>query len=88
MPLSKAEIDRYTTLLARHAQHPVVLDSDLGTLAIVLGAVQLALRHPRFPRASRQVVEGWLEQILAGIATLSPALADGLRAGSDPANDV
>jgi hypothetical protein len=88
MPLTQAQLNRYVQLLFRHARHPVVLESDLGTLAVVIGALQLAVRHPGFPAESRRVVEGWLTQVLTGIATLSPQLAEGLRAGNDPANDV
>jgi hypothetical protein len=88
MALSPQQLDRYTTLLSHYWRHPVVIETELGTVAVLMGVLQLALRHPHLPRGSRHVIEGWLAQVLTEIAALSPVLAEGLRAGSDPANDV
>jgi hypothetical protein len=87
MPLSPADGQRAPEALAAQARHPVPLALDLGTLAVLVGTVQLALRHPQYPAASRQVLEAWLAQTITAVETLSPVLAEGLRAGSDPAND-
>jgi hypothetical protein len=88
MPLSQADQERYTQALRQHARHPVQLELDLTTLAVIIGALQLALRHPGYPPASRQHLEDWLAQTITAVGTLSADLAAGLRAGSAPAPAV
>ena len=47
------------------AQHePVTLQVDLMNLTMLVSAVQLALRHPRYPKESSRLVRGMAEQII------------------------
>ena len=67
--------DAYRGEMARWARYPVLLETDVSVLLVLLGAWQLALRHPQFPRDSRQIVQAFAEDCLAQLQRLSPTLA-------------
>jgi hypothetical protein len=88
MPLSDDAQARALAVLERYHDHPVQLDLDVQQLTMLVGALQLALRHPHFPATSRRFLEGWLENVITTTGRLSPHLEDLLLAGNDPAQDV
>ena len=61
-------------------QVPVV---DLFAL---IGALQLALRHPNFPPASRQIVTNWITSVADNLP--SHILRQHIHQGFDPNHDV
>ncbi len=83
--------DAQTRALAALEQfhaHPVQLDLDVQQLTLLIGGLQLALRHPHFPAASRRYITPWLENVIGTVGRLHPNLETLLRAGNDPAQDV
>ena len=85
MPLSKRAQLRYRQALGAFGAHPVQVELDVDTLALLIAAVQLALSQPACPAASRGFLARWVEATLTALGTLSVDLSAGLRAGSDPA---
>lgn len=75
-------------LLERHARHPVTLEMDVITGQILVGALQLALRHPAFPRTSREIVQGFIREFQARVALLDGDLAVLVEMGNQPHRDV
>ena len=69
------------------ALHPTtILEIDTAQFVLLIGALQLALRHPSFPSYSRkvitQMIEGFIEQIP------NQTMKDHIRMGFDPRYDV
>lgn len=75
-------------LLERHARHPVHLEMDVLTGHVLIGALQLALRHPAFPRESREIVQGFIRGFQARVASLDGDLAVLIEMGNQPHRDV
>jgi hypothetical protein len=75
-------------LLERHGRHPVTLELDVITGQIIIGALQLSLRHPAFPRTSRGIVQGFLREWQAQVAALDGDLAVLVELGNQPHRDV
>jgi len=75
-------------LLERHARHPVHLELDVLTGHVLSGALQLAMRHPAFPRTSRAIVQGFLRGFQASLAQLDGDLAVLVELGNQPHRDV
>lgn len=88
MPLSDDAQARALATLHQFHAHPVQLDLDVQQLTMLIGPLQLALRHPGFPATSRAFLEPRLEQVITEVGALSPDLEWLLRAGNDPAQDV
>ena len=79
---------RYLDALAIYGMRPVLLDSDVTTCLVLMGAFHLALRHPHLPASARAVVQHCLMQWGRALATLDPVFQDGVEWGMDPGNDV
>lgn len=75
-------------LLERHARHPVHLEIDVITGQVLTSALQLALRHPAFPRTSREIVQGFIRAFQARVAALDGDLAVLVELGNQPHRDV
>lgn len=75
-------------MLSKYRYHPTILEMDVQHLLMVVGAIQLALRHPNFPDTSRQLLDNWLQNVSSQVAQISPDLASLFQKGNDPAQDV
>ncbi len=75
-------------VLERHARHPVHLEIDVITGCVLISALQLAMRHPAFPRASRDIVHAFIRQWQAQVAALDGDLAVLVEMGNQPHRDV
>lgn len=54
---------------------------------VVVGALQLALRHPSFPRSSNEIVVSFVRGIQNGMKEREPLLAHVIEIGFDPGYD-
>jgi hypothetical protein len=75
-------------LLERHGRHPVTVEMDVIAGHVLIGALQLALRHPAFPRTSREIVQGFIRGFQARVASLDDDLAVLMELGNQPHRDV
>ena len=85
--ITSDEEQRFTAAMMAHAQQTVCLELDVITSCVVIGALQLALRHPDFPATSRGIVTDLLATWRTRLATLDPMLGEGIGWGNDPSND-
>jgi len=69
------------------ASEPVVFEIGRIELACLIAAVQLACRHPRYPRTSRRIVEDTIRQMAAGAYANFPAAQALIDRGWDQAYD-
>ena len=88
MRLSEQQVARYTQALRGHGDDPVVVESDVTTIVMIVGALQLALRHPRFPSTMRMVIDGILTCWSEKLASVDPLFAEVIALGDDPKLDV
>lgn len=75
-------------VLERHARHPVTVEMDVITGQVIIGALQLALRHPAFPRTSREIIQSFIRGFQARVAALDGDLAVLVELGNQPHRDV
>lgn len=80
--------DAYRAALVRHQEHHVRLEMRVLDLTMLLSALQLSLRHPRFPASVRPYVEGFVSGAIDNLERLNPVLGRTFRAGSDPNHDI
>jgi hypothetical protein len=78
----------YLAAMRRHAQHPLVLETTVADMLVLVSTLQLALRHPAMPRRVKGQVERFLEATCAALAGLEPVLGEVARLGNDPQYDV
>lgn len=88
MPLADDVQQRAIAALERVRAHPVQATLNVQQMVVIIGALQLALRHPAFPATTGAFIKNWLDEAISQIGTLCPELAPLLRAGNDPAHDV
>lgn len=69
------------------AGEPAVIALEPMELVILVGAVQLALRHPQYPASHRATSAAFVADALAYFAD-APAVAAVIEAGNDPDQDV
>lgn len=86
--IDHATAARYLQAMERHTLHPVKLETTVGDLLVLVGALQLALRHPDLPATTTAGVETFLHGAIRGLQRLEPVLAEVARLGQDPAYDV
>jgi hypothetical protein len=80
--------EAYAAALRQYGLHPVRIDTDVVTITVLVGALQLAVRHPQLPAQTRAVVTAWLAETIATVGTLAPDIEALLRLGQDPAYDI
>jgi hypothetical protein len=78
----------YQIALQAHQDELVGFEMPLLHLTMLVSALQLAARHPRFPAGVRPFVEGFIASAIARLDRADPVLGDTFRAGNDPAQDV
>ena len=88
MDISQEQQDRYVQVLGQYAETSMTWECDLLTGMVIVGALQLAIRHPGFPPESRRVITKVLREFEDKIAQIDPTLAEGFRWGDDPNLDV
>lgn len=86
--LSPDDEARSLEALRHHARHPVELQITLQSLMVLIGALNLASRHPQFPRTTRRVLDAFLDQVHTQVTALDPLLGNVVQLGRDPASDV
>lgn len=72
-------------LYARHPEVTFAISSP--HILILVGVMQLALRHPEMPKASREVATRFIESVKESLREY-PALTKTIEQGFDPACDV
>jgi hypothetical protein len=78
---------QYVAAMQRVGNDPVVIESTVVHLSAIIAALQLALRHPLFPKASQGLVERFVQGCLAQVRTKDLVLAQVLERGNDPHYD-
>jgi hypothetical protein len=63
------------------------LDLDWEIVLALIGTLQLALRHPRFPATTRLTIRSMIDSVIRRTEESEPALGRLLRKGDDPACD-
>lgn len=84
------DLDRFLKGLTQlQAQHSTcLLEVDWGTTTSVVGALQLALRHPDMPPLTRSTVRRFVDRLLDRIGDVQPEVSHHLRKGDDPTYDA
>ena len=78
MDLTETDKTRYLEALYRDAGHPIEIKCDVLLLVLLVGSVQLALRHPNYPPTSRHMLQSWLADVHRQLTTLNPVLGLGI----------
>lgn len=82
------DLAAFTVAMELHGEYPFNIETNIAYMVSVVGTLQLALRHPGFPPCTREQIERFVAMAIEQVQLVSPVIADGLRAGNDPANDV
>lgn len=85
--MKKPSLEAYSAAieeLTRRHGHCTIHLPFLHVMAII-GAVQLALRHPNFPATSHELLTDWINEMATQLP--SATLRATIRAGFDPACD-
>jgi len=85
--LLQACVQEYATTVGPQGTAGVCLVMELRALAILVGALQLARRHPMFPQNSGRVIDKVLATIENELAAY-PAHREAMRRGADPVNNT
>ncbi len=82
-------LESYTAAVSRfNAKHPVIcLTLDTPIAFAVIGAIQLALRHPQFPAHSKGLLTNIVRDMAQAFAE-EPVLVAHIEQGFDPRYDV
>ena len=75
---------QYIAAMQRVGDDPVVIESTVVHMSAIIAALQLALRHPLFPKASQALVERFVQGFLAQVRTKDLVIAQVLERGNDP----
>ena len=79
---------RYEAELAALEGEPVALTLDVSTLLIIVGAIQLALRHPELPRLSSTILLEFIEKVAEGLDQgQNGAISEVINRGFNPVYD-
>jgi hypothetical protein len=78
---ARAEIETYY-------EYPLELEVTVADLFGLIGAMQLAMRHPEFPPTVAASVKAWIEHVRRGLLPLTPCLAEIIARGNQPPFDV
>ncbi|HEV7405209.1 MAG TPA: hypothetical protein VGO11_19855 [Chthoniobacteraceae bacterium] len=78
----------FVEAMREHAAREATLVLPVGTLFILASSLQVVLRRPDFPEASRREVELWLGGVEEILTRLAPVFGRVLQMGTDPQHDV
>ena len=78
---------QYEAAMRRLSRDPVVLETRVLEMTVIVGALQLALRHPLFPKDSKRVIEPFIASFIAQIKAKDLVIAEVLERGNDPRHD-
>lgn len=78
----------FTVAMELHGEYPFNIETNIAYMVSVVGTLQLALRHPGFPRHTRSMIDPFIAMVIEEVHRVSPIIADGLRAGNHAANDL
>ena len=82
-------LKQYELEVAERAHQPILIETNILEVVCLVGAVQLATRHPGFTGQSRQVVEAFIRELQAHIAPdPESAIAEIFRRGRHEDYDV
>ena len=79
---------QYEAAMRRIGHDPVVLETKVIGMTVIVAALQLALRHPLFPKQSKAVIEPFIASFIAQMRTKDLVIAEVLERGNDPHHDV
>jgi hypothetical protein len=79
---------QYQAAMQRVGEDPVVLETHVLEMTVIIAALQLALRHPLFPQHSKAVVEPFVQGFIDQLRQKDLVIAQVLERGSDPHHDV
>jgi hypothetical protein len=87
MPLTKAKEEAILKAMQTYARQPIKLDLDVQGLLMIIGGLQLALRHPKYPPTSRriirQAIKGWRDALWTIDANLAHMVDYGFNTSYD-----
>jgi hypothetical protein len=73
--------------MLQHGNDPIELEMTVHQLCTMIGALQLALRHPTFPPRSRQILRQMIRQWRDALWNLDTNLARSVDLGFNKAYD-
>ena len=79
---------QYEAAMLRLKDHPVRFECTLPEISVIVAALQMALRHPLFPRESKTIVTSFVQGFIEQVKTLDLVIAQVLERGNDPHHDV
>jgi hypothetical protein len=79
---------QYEAAMVRLKDHPVRLECTLPEICVIVAALQMALRHPMFPRESKRFVTAFVQGFIDQVRTLDLVIAQVMERGNDPHHDV
>lgn len=81
------DIDDYFDALQRLCNSTPDIELHVGPapLLVIIGALQLALRHPDLPMTSEAICRQFIRQIRERIALIEPHIAEAIDLGAYPA---
>jgi hypothetical protein len=79
---------QYVAALQRVGDDPVVLETRVIEMTVIIAALQLALRHPLFPQDSTAVVAPFVQHVIEQMRAKDLVIAEVLERGNDPQHDV
>lgn len=88
--VEKERLLEHAEMAMRRLQiRPVVIEMDITTAVGMIGALQLALRHPGFRnRPTARAVRGTLDQLIDALSEGDAEFREFLKLGNNPAFDV
>lgn len=87
--MKRTLLDEMMAAIARiQAKHPcMVLSLEWPTVLVLVGQLQLALRHPANTGDAAETTRGFLDQLFSIIEASDAPLARLMRMGDDPKHD-
>ena len=83
-PKLKEFVEALERLKKKHGH--IIIPMEFTAAISLVGALQLALRHPTFPENSRKQVEQFIYSIRDAVSS-EPAIVDIIQMGFDPEHD-
>ena len=79
---------QYEAAMKLFGPDPVVLETTVLAMTVIVAALQLALRHPLFPQESTKVIAPFVARFIEQMRAKDLVIAQVLERGNDPPHDV
>lgn len=86
-PREQAMVEEFSRLLAPHLKTMFPVSLNAASVVLLIGNLQLALRHPHNDGAPAEFARGLVHELIERFAGLDPRIAAYLRMGDNPARD-